>query len=168
LVVVSFIGENSSILTKDADVCFVQASKETTTTCCGTDMCLCKSGRHHHHYHHFLSSPVEEQRAATKLFQRFLSAANLFTSLHVFPSLRASSNTDLLQVCLGLPLFLVPWGFQSNAIRSTAVSSFLIVCPIHFHFRFLNRFRGFVENQYGRLIKSCPGITVYKLIHNNA
>jgi hypothetical protein len=85
---------------------------------------------HDHHHHHFLLSPVEEQRAATKLFQRLLSAANLFTYLHVFPSFRASSIIDLLQVFLGLPLFLVPWGFQSNAIRSTAFSSFLIVCPI--------------------------------------
>jgi hypothetical protein len=32
----------------------------------------------------------------------------------------------------------VPWGFQSNAILSTAFSSFLIVCPMHFHFRFFN------------------------------
>jgi hypothetical protein len=37
----------------------------------------------------------------------------------------------------------------------------LSVCPV-------NRFRGFVENQYGRLIKSCPGIPVYRLIDNNA
>jgi hypothetical protein len=50
---------------------------------------------------------VEEQRAATKLFQRLLCAANLFTSLHVFPPLCASSIIDLLQVFLGLPLFLV-------------------------------------------------------------
>jgi hypothetical protein len=64
-------------------------------------------GVDHHHHHHFLSSPVEEQRADTKLFQRLLSAANLFTSLHVFPSLRASPIIDLLQVFLGLPLFLV-------------------------------------------------------------
>jgi hypothetical protein len=72
-----------------------------------------------------------------KLFQRLLSAAKLFTSLHVLPSLCASSITDLLQVFFGLPLFLVPWGFQSNAILSTAFSSFLIVCPIHFHVCFL-------------------------------
>jgi hypothetical protein len=31
----------------------------------------------------------------------------------------------------------VPWGFQCNTILSTAFSSFLIVCPIHFHFPFL-------------------------------
>jgi hypothetical protein len=30
----------------------------------------------------------------------------------------------------------VPWGFQSSKILSIAFWSFLIVCPIHFHFRF--------------------------------
>jgi hypothetical protein len=33
----------------------------------------------------------------------------------------------------------VPCGFQFSAILSTAFESYLIVCPIHFHFRLLSK-----------------------------
>ena len=45
--------------------------------------------------------------------------------------------TDLLHVCLGLPLLCFPCGFQSKASLSMASFPFLNVCPIQFHFRLL-------------------------------
>ena len=45
--------------------------------------------------------------------------------------------TDLLQLFLGLPLFLLPWGFHSRAAFDISPSSFLNVWPIHLNFLFL-------------------------------
>ena len=82
-------------------------------------------------------SSLEEHRGFTKYFHRTLFVANFFTSLHVFPSLAISSKTVCFHVFLGLPLSLLPWAFQSKVILSTALFSFLIVCPIQFHLRLL-------------------------------
>ena len=45
--------------------------------------------------------------------------------------------TELLQLFLGLPLFLLPWGFHSTAAFDISPSSFLNVWPIHLNFLFL-------------------------------
>ena len=45
--------------------------------------------------------------------------------------------TDLLQLFLGLPLFLLPWGFHSRATFNISPSSFLNVWAIHLNFIFL-------------------------------
>jgi hypothetical protein len=55
----------------------------------------------------------------------------------VHSSLPTSLVTDLLQLVLGFPLFLLPWGFHSRAAFGTSPSSFLNVWPIHLNFLFL-------------------------------
>ena len=60
-----------------------------------------------------------EHRAFTKYFHRSLFVANFFSSFHVFPSLAISSKIVRFHVFLGLPLALLPWGFQSKVILST-------------------------------------------------
>jgi hypothetical protein len=42
---VILLGENTSTVIKAAEFRFLQASKESKITCCGTGMRLCKSGR---------------------------------------------------------------------------------------------------------------------------
>jgi hypothetical protein len=74
-----------------------------------------------------------EHRAPVKLL-RLLWFANALTSLQVFPISVISSSVGLLQVFLGRPLLLAPWGFQSNASFFMAPAGFLKVCPVHFHF----------------------------------
>ena len=44
-----------------------------------------------------------------------------------------SSFTDLLQLLLGHPLFLLPWGFHDKACLVVQETGFLRVCPIHLH-----------------------------------
>ena len=67
-------------------------------------------------------------------FHFCLSAAKNLTSFQLLP---ASLMTDLLQPFLGLPLFLLPWGFHSRAAFDISPSSFLNVRPIHLNFLFL-------------------------------
>ena len=67
-------------------------------------------------------------------FHFCLSAAKNLGSFQLLP---ASLITDLLQLFLGLPLFLFPWGFQNNALFGISLSSFLNVWPIHLNFLFL-------------------------------
>ena len=55
-----------------------------------------------------------------------LSAAKNLSSFQLLP---ASLITNLLQLFLGLPLFLFPWGFQSRATFGISPSSFLNVWP---------------------------------------
>jgi len=62
-----------------------------------------------------------------------LSAAKNLGSFQLLP---ASLFTDLLQLFLGLPLFLFPWGFQSSAAFGISPSSFLNVWPIQLNFLF--------------------------------
>jgi hypothetical protein len=72
-----------------------------------------------------------------KLLQLFLWFAKALTSLQVFPISVISSSIVLLQVFLGRPLLLVPWGFHSNTSFYIAPAGLLKVCPIHLHFPFL-------------------------------
>jgi len=67
-------------------------------------------------------------------FHFCLSAAKNLSS---FQLLTASLFTNLLQLFLGLPLFLFPWGFQNSALFGISPSYFLNVWPIHLHFLFL-------------------------------
>jgi len=67
-------------------------------------------------------------------FHFCLSAARNPSSFQLLPT---SLMTDLLQLFLGLPLFLLPWGFQSRAAFGISPSSFLSVWPIHLSFLFL-------------------------------
>jgi len=72
-----------------------------------------------------------------------LSAAKNLSSFQLLP---ASLITDLLQLFLGLLLFLFPWGFQSRAAFGISPSLFLNVSPIHLNFLFL----------ISKFISSCP------------
>jgi len=76
-------------------------------------------------------------------FHFCLSAAKNLSSFQLLPT---SLITDLLQLFLGLPLFLFPWGFQSRAAFGISPSSFLNVWPIHLNFLFLT----------SKFISSCP------------
>ena len=67
-------------------------------------------------------------------FHFCLSAAKNLCSFQLLP---ASLMTDLLQLFLGLPLFLLPWGFHSRAALDISPSSFLNVWIIHLNFLFL-------------------------------
>ena len=61
----------------------------------------------------------------------------LFSSTHVIPAAFTSAPVLLLQICLGLPTFLFPCGFQSCACRITFDGDLRSVWPIHPHFLFL-------------------------------
>ena len=74
---------------------------------------------------------------STKRRHLILFMASCLTSPQLFPSPSASLWTDLLHVCLGLPLFRCPCGFQSKTSLSIVSCPFLNVCPIQFHFRLL-------------------------------
>ena len=76
-------------------------------------------------------------------FHFCLSAARNLSSFQLLP---ASLIADLLQLFVGLPLFLFPWRFQSRAAFGTSPSSFLNVWPIHLNFLFL----------ISKFISSCP------------
>jgi len=67
-------------------------------------------------------------------FHFCLSAGRNLSSFHLIP---ISLMTDLLQLFLGLPIFLLPWGFHSRAAFGISPSSFLSVWPIHLSFLFL-------------------------------
>ena len=67
-------------------------------------------------------------------FHFCLSAAKNLSSFQLLPT---SLMTDLLQLFLGLPLFLLPWGFHSRAAFDISPFSFLNVWPIHLNFLFL-------------------------------
>ena len=84
-----------------------------------------------------------EYRLSMSPFHFCLSAAKNLSSLQLLP---ASLITDLLQLFLGLPLFLFPWGFQSRAAFGISPSSFLNVWPIDLNFLFL----------VSKFISSCP------------
>ena len=88
----------------------------------------------HHHHHHFLLS-LRGHRASTKCRHLILFLAILLTSPQLIPLSNASLWTDLLHVCLGLPLLLFLCKFQSKASLSMASFPFLNVCPVQFHFR---------------------------------
>ena len=68
------------------------------------------------------------------LFQCTLLFVAFIISFQVVPCFLTSSAIDLLQVVLGLPVFLVPCGFHSMACVLTLLVCFQRVCPIHVHF----------------------------------
>jgi len=76
-------------------------------------------------------------------FHFCLSAAKNLSSFQTLPT---ALITDLLQLFLGLPLILYPWGFQSRAAFGTSPSYFLNVWPIHLNSLFL----------ISKFISSCP------------
>jgi hypothetical protein len=76
------------------------------------------------HHHQFLLSLVQKQKASTKPLHLLLSVANLFTSFYVFPSLCASSTTELLFVLFRVSSPLVLWGVQSCTIQINNVQIF--------------------------------------------
>ena len=53
---------------------------------------------------------------------------------HDMPAIFISFSTVRLHVCLGRPLDRFPAGFHRNACLVILLGSFLMVCPIHFHF----------------------------------
>ena len=81
--------------------------------------------------------PLQGHRASTKRRHLILFLASFLTSPQLFPSSNTSLWTNLLHVCLGLPLLHFPCGFQSKASFSVASFPFLNVCPIQFHFHLL-------------------------------
>ena len=89
-----------------------------------------------------------ERRLSMSPFHFCLSAVKNLSSFQLLP---ASLITDLLQLFLGLPLFLFPWGFQSRAAFGISSSSFLNVWPIHLKFLFL----------ISKFISSCP-VTIHR------
>jgi len=93
---------------------------------------------HHrrHHHHHLLLSPLETQ-GVNKTSPSDPISGQLLNFTQLFHSSSASLWTDLLHVCLGLPLLCFPCGFQSKASLSMASFPFLNVCPIQFHSRLL-------------------------------
>ena len=71
-------------------------------------------------------------RATTVSFHLVLSWAFLFASPHVV----FMCSSEIIPLChefFGLPLFLFPWGFYSNACFVMLLFAFLSVCPIHFY-----------------------------------
>ena len=84
---------------------------------------------HHHHHHHHILLSLLGHRASTKHRHLILFLASCLTSPQLFPSPNASLWTDLLHVCLGLPLFRCPCGFQSKTSLSVLSCPFLSVCP---------------------------------------
>ena len=51
------------------------------------------------------------------------------------PLILVSASSSLLQVILGRPLFLLPWGFHMRACLTMLDVGFLRVWPIHLHLR---------------------------------
>ena len=74
-----------------------------------------------------------EHRAVTIVLHRTRFWQVLPSSLHLIPIAFNSSSTLLRHVCLGLPTFLFPWGFQLSACLVIFVAGFRRVWPIHPH-----------------------------------
>jgi hypothetical protein len=77
---------------------------------------------------------LQEHRLCMSSFHFCLSAAKNLSSFQLLPT---SLMTDLLQLFLGLPLFLLPWGFHSRAAFGISPSYFLNVWSVHLNFLFL-------------------------------
>ena len=91
-------------------------------------------------------------RSQTSLRKAFLFGDSLVISPHYSPINLASLSTSLPQI-LGLPRFLLPWGFHVKACRVILLSYFLSVCPIH-----LNSLS---------VMSSCPGLCLV-LLHSSS
>lgn len=88
-------------------------------------------------------------------------AWNLMTRQVKLMSL-TSSCIVLRKVFLGRSLFLLPVGFQSRTCFSILRSSFLSVCPTHFHFRSFvpsitaDCFVLFHRSSFDPMLRICP------------
>ena len=78
-----------------------------------------------------------EHRPPIRSLKASRSSAVLLSSPQVTPIRLLSLSRSLLQVFLGLPLFLDPWGFHESATLVMQSSGFLRVWPIHLHFLIL-------------------------------
>ena len=124
---------------------------------------------HHHHHHHQIILLLVQHRASMKSFQALRSPAIPLTSFSALPVLLISSSTVLRHVLFGLPPLLYPWGFQSNAVFSTAPASWRNVCPIQFHFLlfiwFSVDFCCVILHSYSFVIFSAHFIFIIRLKH---
>ena len=100
----------------------------------------CTTTFDHHPHHHQVLLLLVGHRASMKSFQALGSPAVPLTPFHDLPVPLISSSIVLCHVLFSLPLFLHPWGFQSNAVFSIAPTSLCNVCPIQFHFLLLSDF----------------------------
>ena len=76
----------------------------------------------------------EDHRAITKSLHLDLSNAITLIWFQDIPCATASFSTCRIQVCAGLPVRLLPCGFQSIASLVMSPLGFLRLCPIHLHF----------------------------------
>ena len=75
-----------------------------------------------------------ELTAFMKLFHLVLSSARPFAIFQLYQALCSSNSVVSFLVVLGLPLFLVPWGFQSNACLYIVPCGLPSLWPIQRHF----------------------------------
>jgi hypothetical protein len=115
-----------------------------------------------YHHHHQVLLLLVGHRVSMKSFQVTRSPAIPLTSFHDLLVPLISSSIVLPHVLLGLPLFLYPWRFQSNAVFSIASASLYNVCPIQFHFLLLIWFSidsCWVMPHYRRRLRVASGAT---------
>ena len=86
------------------------------------------------HTNQFLSLFVVENWEGVTCFLPFLLLPSLFNFTPSLSTFNAFLFYSPLAVFLGHPLFLTPWGFQTNANCSIAPFSFLSVWPTHCYF----------------------------------
>ena len=79
---------------------------------------------------------LEGVQAADKCLHFTLFFAVLYRSLQLRQPSDISASTLLLQLFLGRPCFLFPWGFHFRACRVMSLVGFLRVWPIQLHFLF--------------------------------
>ena len=82
------------------------------------------------------SYSLAEYRPLTIFLHRTLFWACCVMDCQLYPAAFISSSTDLLQLFLGRPLFLLPCGFHRSACLVMFPGSFLSWCPIQVHFLF--------------------------------
>ena len=83
--------------------------------------------------------PLEGHKASTTVLHLGRSLAAFLASAHVSWQAFSSDSMVRLHVVVGLPLLLLPCGFQSNAFLVMLLFWRLRIWPIHFHLRFLHR-----------------------------
>ena len=81
--------------------------------------------------------PLEGHRASTTVLHLGRSLAAVFASAHVSWQAFSTDSMVRLHVVVGLPLHLLPCGFQSNAFLVMLLFWRLRIWPILFHLRFL-------------------------------
>ena len=77
---------------------------------------------------------------STMVLHSCLFVAIFSISFPVYLIFFLSFSVSLCRVLLGLPLFIVPWGFLASDCRVMFVAGFLNVCPIHLHYLFFISF----------------------------